>query len=227
MDNLTIMEDSNDFVNSYNVPGLEESYLVYYSYSTNSSYLTITSDSKGAFFSFSSDGLRKESVEISVIVSVEAENIYSGSFTRIYEFQSYREYISYILAKEYHIPHDMIINNKSEPNVSSIYRQTIRSGHFYNNYYYTVDFNNNTATFYLKEFEKGIDDPYNIHEYEAIYYFGDGNPRIEGLTTGTYYVDGSSFKSDDSKDLSAYSYATKVNDVFKRFKETEFISGIS
>ena len=175
-------------------------------------------------FTVSTSALKVDPVDIPIDVTVSADCGFNKTYTKTLRYKTYTEYFADIFAKEARVSYDSATNKNG---VSELYEQSISSGHFYSDYYNIFDFNNKTYTYKLIEYEHDIYGSYNQTEYVTTYYFGDSNPRIEGLTTGTYYVGSGSYSSSDRNDDLVYFRCIQLNNLFKNYSDSRFITSIS
>lgn len=226
VDTFRHIEPDSRPISDQEIPGLKKVYTACFSYYSGDDNLTIVQNSGSSYIAFevSASALSVDYVDIPVYVSVKVENVYSGNFTKVFRFKPYTYYFANILADSQNVSFHLIDNKN---NVSTLSNTFVTSGHFYYCYVLTADFNHKTFTSHLQHYERETGARYNIVERDIVYYFGNDNPRIEGLSNGTYYVDGSEYAAGDSFDADAYFYCKKANNVFKLYNDTRYITAIS
>ena len=223
MDDLKYYASDWQMVTNYDIAGLKEWYNVNYSYSCPSGKITISNSKSSVLLEISSSILGKEFMDIPVNVTVEVEKAFAATYTMTCRYKPYTGYFAELLLtnrtykKGYY-------KTKGE---ATITWQYITSGHYYHDRTFSADFDQEMCTYYVKKYEKMTGAPYNIEEFSIYYYFGDGNPRIEGLSTGTFYIDGSTYTSENTEDVNSYYWFQYANDVFKQYGDTRYIAQIS
>jgi len=234
VDTLIHTEESEKYLTSYVVPNIKKDYKARITYSGNNDIMVVKKDDSNYLY-VSFDALSSEPTEITLNVKVNLDSFFDDTFNvkdySIYEMNfkktfSYGSYISYfgnILADYANISYDHITN---KDNLTIIAKSYIRDGHFHTNYVYQMDFNKNTFEYHRVEYEKIVGSSYNHKRYEAIYYFDQNNPRIEGLNSGTYYIGQGEFTSTDSTDKEVYQYCKKINEIFKKYSDNRYIQNL-
>lgn len=228
MDDFSLVEYTSKSVGSSNIPGLKNSYVVDFSYSFPSVIKTSMSSGWGGELiklTVSTSALRVDPVDIPISVTASAVNCgFEKTYTKILRYGSYTKYFAEVFAKEANILYSSATNKNG---VSQLFKQSVSSGHFYTNFCDIFDFNNQTYTYKIIKYEKGTGSPYNQTEYITTYYFGDTDPRIEGLTTGTYYVSSGTYSSSNGNDNLVYSRCVKLNNLFKKYSDNRYITSVS
>ncbi len=209
-------------ITDYAIRGLEGSYIAHYSFSCASGKITFSDSTSYVSFILSPSVLSTESVDIPVTVNVEVENAFNATYSMTCCYKPYTNYFADILLANQKIKKGYRTIDKT-----AIAWQTITSGHYYSDRTFSVDFSQDKCTYYVKKYEKTTGSPYNIKESNIFYYFGGNDPRIEGLTTGTFFVNGSTYTSKDTEDITSYYWFQRANDVFKQYGDTDRITQIS
>ena len=143
-----------------------------------------------------------------------------GTIATTFVFKCYTEYIMEIYL-------GMLPSSKwYEIRSDHIFDDYVKDGHYHHEFskYFHLEekYVEHHGCFY--EYTQGMG-TYNHQEYNARYYFDD-NPRIEGLSGGTYYV-GNEFTSGGIFDAETYTFAQKVNNIFKLYGDSRYITEIS
>lgn len=105
---------------------------------------------------------------------------------------------------------------------------TVNSGHFYHYRKISLDMNLKTFEFYRKDYENDVHGTYNEVISYATYYFGD-NHRIVSDKGVTYYESDFANLPTDREDVigDGLNYFTKLNNIFKYYQDTQYITSIS
>lgn len=228
VDSLSYTQYDYMTVSDSKIPGLEGIYTVDFEFVPLDYNMTRSYKSgwggRLVSLTISTSGLSKEYVEYPVNVSVQVKGVYSETFVMTLRFKPYTHYFGKIFVADNHLSYDSI---KEDGTTTEIFNEWVTSGHFYKDDTYKVDFTNGTFEFKRTQYEKDTSGAYNFQHYSALYYFASNNPRIEGLSTGTFYIDGSTYNATNTLDDLTYHYSKKVNDVFKKYNDNRFITLIS
>lgn len=219
MNGLTCTKTNWEMLTNYSIAGLKGHYNVNYSFSCPSGKIKISNSTNFVTLDVSPSALGKEFTDIPVNVGVAVEGAFNATYTMTCRYRPYTNYFAYILLSNLTLKKGYQVKGGT-----SLCWQSVASGHYYTDHNFWPDFSKNVCTYYEKKYEKMTGAPYNVREYNAVYYFGDGNPRIEGLTTGTFYVNGSTYTSNDTADQNAYYWSKAANDVFKQYGDTAYIT---
>ena len=209
----------------FDIRGLKNIITTTFSFSSPTGELSVTTETgKSSGYKFyrvrpNLEALGKSSVDLPLNVNCYCDCGLNNTYTLTLHYGPYTSYLAYIYQLNRHVS-DSSVNN----NVFSY--KSVRNGHFYYEHKYTFSHANTSLTYYVYSYEKdanlGI---YNKQTYEATYYY-DSNPRIEGLTTGTYYVTGT-IEADNTDDSQIISAAKQLNEIFKSYSDFDYVTAIS
>ena len=219
VDDFISSEKGELYLTSVEIPRLKKVYIVHITYMGNGDILSIR-DGSANYLHISPEALSTDYTEITLTVKAGIDSLYEKTFKKTFRYKPYTNYFGNILVDSARMSYDHVTNENGKTIISKSY---IDNARFHTNYLYLMGFNKNTFEYHCVEYERMLGSTHNLKKYEAVCYFDSNNPRIEGLTIGTYYIGQGEFNSTDSKDKEAYKYSKKVNEIFKKYSDSRHI----